>query len=118
MESQDEYYYVVEDDFIAYFKNGKLHRKAGPAVYHIKLKEKYFNLKDKDLYNLKVLKSTPDNVIIFHMLAKYHKEPEGVTTFYLEDIEYIEKDFYTLMDREQLEKELNTNQSTIKKLKI
>ena len=118
MKSQDEYYYVVEDDFIAHFKNGLLHREAGPAVYHIKLKDKYSNLEDKDLYSLKVLKVSPGNIIIFYTLTKYYEDPDQVTTFYLEDKELTAKEFYSIKDQKELEQELGINKSTTKKIKL
>lgn len=118
MKKQDEYYYTIKDNlFIAYYKNGNLHREIGPAVYHIEEKDKYFNLADKDLYKENA-EITSKSLIVIYMLVHANSTPEELTSFFLNDNEITSKEFYADLTHKELQQELVTNKTLSKKLKV
>lgn len=110
---EDEYILEILDkkDY-KYYKNGKLHREAGPAAFTIYTKgfNKFLNLDDKDLYKEKETNSPPNSNPIMFGFSKY---------YYLEDVRYQEQEFYIIVSKINLEKELSQeNQNESKRPKI
>lgn len=118
LENKDKYEMFISDtDKVYYFKNGLLHREEGPAIVISKDREQYTNLNDKDLYKL-------IDKPAYHPFNDPYSEDNFESTlfdilsneseYYLEGKEYIKQEFDVLV----LQKELHTNASIGKKLKI
>lgn len=114
MSHKDQYIVNNLGRFVCYYKNGKLHREAGPAVYLMTDKDKYcpLILEDKNLYQLGDIKvgSLPASIIL-NMGNK--KE----VYYYLEGISYTKKEFNAILDKKNLNKELELELSKNNKKK-
>jgi len=140
MNNEDEYIvYVEEIGNRFYYKNGKLHREAGPAYVPWCDKEKYTGLSDQDLYKLKCRKHVDDpqyksvyyiDEPMFPYLDKAglpvkikltEKQLEDklrirpkYPCYHLEGIEYQKEEFDAII----LDKELSTNSKIKQKFKV
>lgn len=103
---------ILDKTGYKYYKNGKLHREVGPAVFSIHVKDfnKFLNLDDKDLYKEEERTSPPNSNPIMFGPNEY---------YYLEDVRYQKQEFYIIVSKINLEKELSQeNQNESKRPKI
>ncbi len=134
----DEYIvYVEETGNRFYYKNGKLHREAGPAYVPWREKDKYTGLSDQDLYKLKCTTyiEEPEYKLKYYIdepmhgfldgsgkpvkltgkqLEKYLRVRPDYPCYHLEGVEYKKEEF----DAITLDKELDSKNQKSKKLKI
>jgi hypothetical protein len=124
LEKQDEYIVVIEkigNRF--YYKNGQLHREAGPAYVNWEGKEKFTGLEDQELYK-KVFKENTDEYYSYvetneqgaEIIKKLRPTYE---CYHLDGIEYSKAEFnciIALQKAEELDKELGDVQAPIKKI--
>jgi hypothetical protein len=116
--------YIVDPDFmrgfLIYFKNGQLHREAGPAIISIIDKEEYSYSEDKDLYREGKVKL--DIFTKMRVLANIASSTNNKNVSYFIDGELFSKEkFYRIKlnkFKKELDNELITNKIETKKLKI
>lgn len=117
----DEYFvYTEPDNNMHYYKNGKYHREAGPALVLNHDIEEYSNLIDKDLYkHIDQPMPAPWNKNIYRkpvrMIVK-HFMP--CSKYYLNGDEYSLEEFQAIILKKELDTQLHTNESNSKRIKI
>lgn len=104
-----------------YYKNGKYHREAGPAVVIADDIEKYSNLSDKDLYKpidfprldsaINPFRETNIIQLVVNLMMESSK-------YFLEGIQYSEQEFNALILKKELDNQLQTNNAITKKPKL
>jgi antitoxin component YwqK of YwqJK toxin-antitoxin module len=98
-----------------FYKNGKLHREAGPALVGNEEKEKYLNLGDEHLYkDVYIENGIGAYKTYFRVVDHSFRTLLLPSIYYLEGKGYSEKEFIA----EQLKKEMPQNKSQAKKTKI
>jgi hypothetical protein len=108
-----------------YYKSGLLHREAGPAIIDHCDKHKFLNLGDEHLYKEEILqaampanflttmiKTKGSNLLSNLFLLNYYLNGEAYTK------EEFEKAKIKLDLKKELDRELDTSQSNIRKTKI
>jgi hypothetical protein len=122
LKNQDKYEMFIETNYkIYFFKNGKLHREAGPAIVLNKDIEKYTNLSDKVLYKLIDKPLYPPLVDPYsaeNFNASFQNIISNDSEYYLEGKEYTEDEFKVLMLKKELDSQLHTNDTISRKPKI
>lgn len=102
-----------------FYKNGLLHREAGPAYIseeEIEHNPQGLNIVDEHLYKKEIVESRwPDG---FKEELVFQKDYYIVLSHYLFGIPYSKKEFDILLLHNQLDKELDSNDVKDKKLKI
>jgi hypothetical protein len=102
-----------------FYKNGLLHREAGPAYIseeEIEENSPYLNIVDEHLYKKEILEQRwPED---FKEEVLFKKDYYIVLSHSLFGIPYSKEEFNILVLQNQLDKELNTNKTKDKKLKI
>jgi hypothetical protein len=110
-----------------YYKNGKLHREAGPAIVINKDIEKYSNLSDKKLY-VRVNEPVVPERMVTEIIMGFKNEIEHVkrpwkpdfSFYFLEGKPYTKEEHAALVLEKELSEtsSLNQSQQKTKKLKI
>lgn len=104
-----------------FFKNGKLHREAGPAVLTAKTRENLPQFGDEHLYKEEVLEERqPDNykTLFFESVEGNGSRIVSIAAYhYIEGEAYREEEFEIIKAKNDLENELNNNPSIIKNKK-
>jgi hypothetical protein len=128
---------IINDDLYRYYKNGKLHREAGPAKFSSTNKQ-YINLGDEHLYKIKrvsdnnqindiskifdqCLKISPIKGSSSHTTMSLVLENFNnlLTAYYLDGVEYEKNEFDILKLQRDLSKELlETNKQNKPKIKL
>lgn len=104
-----------------YYKNGKYHREAGPAVVIADDIEKYSNLVDKDLYKpIDDYSRTPwsKKIIDGKIIRKIVNNFMPCSKYYLDGDEYTKEEFNALILKKELDNQLQTNNAVTKKPKL
>jgi len=140
----DKYTLQIKDRCQFYYKNGKLHREAGPAIVIEEDINKFTNLADKDLYieikkessivenisetgkgkskiNSKALRSITLNktsypVITFESPIEYIYETNS--SYWLEGVLYSKKEFDSILLKKEMDKDLPITEIKDKKIKL
>jgi hypothetical protein len=106
---KDEYVVNKLGIFVCYYKNGKLHREVGPAIYFSNDSHKYTNLEDQELYKRGIVNagSLPSSVV-------FNMNKNNDPYYYLEGVSYTENEFKSMLDKKNLKLELDNdlNQNT------
>jgi hypothetical protein len=114
---EDIYIVASLDEYVCYFKNGKLHRENGPAAYFAEDKEKYGNLADKNLYKHDTLHTNMEMLFLVFDL-KLESNPH----YYLEGKRYDKEAFDSIISngkiKNELSMELSSKTSNSKKVKV
>ncbi len=118
--------YIIEDNnyVIRFFRNGLLHREAGPAIFYKKYESQHLNLGDEHLYVIKKVETTQEEKEKWG--SPYdHKYKESMAIYMIYGKPFIKENFDLEIKKiqaermqEQLNKELLTNKDKIKKTKI
>lgn len=98
-----------------FYKNGKLHREAGPSIVKDVEKDKYLKLGDEHLYKEVYLENGIGAYKSYFRVVEHTFRTlllPGI--YYLEGQVYSEKEFMA----KQLEKEMHTNKNQSKKSKL
>lgn len=102
-----------------FYKNGLLHREAGPAYIseeEIEENSSYLNIVDEGLYKKEIMELRwPDD---FKEEIVFEKNYYRVLSHYLFGQPYSEEEFNIIVAKNQLDKNLDTNNTKQKKLKI
>jgi hypothetical protein len=137
MNTKDEYTVEIMNGFLyRYFKNGKLHREAGPATFSTQNKQ-YINLGDEHLYIVKIIsnnsaadtfqglyqhlmttevKGSSANSTMTTVLKSFN---ELMTSYHLDGVRYDKNEFDILILKRNLSNELiDNNQETKPKIKL
>ncbi len=100
---EDKYKVKLVDKFICYYKNDKLHREIGPAVFLLEKKEEYFYLADQSLYHEYMMRKEEFKWGKFFELALDNAEQPG---YYLDGIKYDKIIWDSLIEKKELNQDL------------
>ncbi len=94
-----------------YYKNGKLHREAGPAVVIVPKKEEFTNLGDEHLYKEEIIAehNPKDYQTLFIESVEKNATVTVAAYHYLEGKPYTEEEFQIIKAKNELDKELPTD---------
>lgn len=105
--------YIRKEGTRVYYKNGLIHREAGPAVVRVEDIELYTNLSDKGLHE-ETFKQVAND-----MFCASHKDyKSNVSSYFLEGKLYEQDEFDIIIFNKRLEKELPLSELNDKKVKI
>ena len=120
--NQDEFIVIIEkmgNRF--YYKNGILHREAGPAYVPWKLKEEFTGLADQELYKkvfqLHAKEDEYDGFASDGSPITMRARPDYVC-YHLDGKEYQLEEFNAIMLEKELSKEIPKQEVKTKKVKI
>lgn len=120
--SNDEYIIEHNGFTLTFKKNGIIHREAGPAIFGVTNpdRQKYFYLEDIEIYKIKEVKINSKELDFYFMNASFVEKPKHKIAYYLNGINYSEKEFYALKLGKELEKELHIQavQEKVNKIKL
>jgi hypothetical protein len=108
MKKEDIYTIHIVEGGRIYLKNNLLHREAGPAFVPTSSVHLYGSLSDHSLY--KLISNSPATI---NALNNFLKEPinfiinNKIPYFFLEGFYYDRREFYSLMEKKHINKELH-----------
>jgi hypothetical protein len=111
-----------------FYKNGLLHREVGPAVVTLANRDEFLNLGDESLYKETPIDSKfpngykPENIFVEDNIKGKNVLVYSIAIYYLNGQAYSYKEFeeakIKLDLKKELDKELDTSQSNIKRSKV
>lgn len=104
---KDQYVVRTINKFVCHYKNGKLHREAGPAIYSLKAKSKYDDLEDKNLYQPSTI--LPFSIGNLPVSIGLNMGSQKEAYYYIDGVSYTDKEFNSLLEKKDLKIELDTD---------
>jgi len=118
---------TIQDEFILnihangsryYYKNGLIHRESGPAIINPLDKDKYFYTNDVNLYTTNLLPESEPFYLKEDDLWEYPIYLSIRTSYFINGIEYSQKEFEARKLKKELDNELLIKEFENRKTKV